>query len=160
VLSCEEGSADYHGGDPTKLPEAKLFDRHGYEGADLYGWARFYERFDLAKEPNEPNRFEWVVELDPYDPQSMPAKRTALGRFNHEAAQPVLNQDGRLVVYLGDDSKFEYLYRFVSRAKVDPANRAANRDLLDDGTLSVAKLDDAGNLEWLPLVHGQGPLTA
>src|SRR5262249_53266736 len=142
VLSGEEGSADYHAGDPAKLAEAKFYERYGYEGADIYGWARFYDRFDLAKEPNEPNRFEWVVELDPYDPHSVPVKRTALGRLNHEAAQTVLNKDGRLVVYLGDDSKFEYLYRFVTRAKVDTHDRAANRDLLDDGTLSVAKLDD------------------
>lgn len=159
VLSGEEGSADYHAGDPKGLPEEKLFERHGYEGADIYGWARFHDRFDIAKEPNEPNRFEWVVEVDPFDPAAQPVKRTALGRFNHEAAQTVLNKDGRIVVYLGDDSRFEYLYRFVSKGKVDPADPKANAGLLDEGTLSVARFT-AGAVEWLPLVQGQGPLTA
>jgi uncharacterized protein len=160
VLSGEEGSSTYHAGDPSKTPNAALFARYGYEGEDELGWARFYDRFNLEKEPNEPNRFEWVVEIDPYEPTRAPVKRTALGRFSHEAATTVVNKDGRVVVYMGDDDYFEHLYKFVTKGKFHPNNRAANRDLLDHGTLYTAKLDDDGNLTWLPLVHGEGPLTA
>ena len=88
----------------------------------IYGRARFHDRFDLDKEPNEANRFDWVVEIDPYDPTSKPVKRTALGRMSHEASTVVLNKDGRVVVYMGDDDYFEYIYRFVSTKPYDPAN--------------------------------------
>ncbi|MGE0117052.1 MAG: PhoX family phosphatase [Dongiaceae bacterium] len=160
VLFCEEGAADWFGGDATKVAQAPLFERAGYgELEDYYGWARFHDRFNIDKEPNEPNRYDWVVELDPYDPNSVPVKRTALGRFGHEAATTVVNKDGRVVVYLGDDDYFEYVYRFVSRGTFDPNDRAANKDLLDDGTLSVGRFNDDGTLDWLPLVFGQGPLT-
>jgi len=159
MLSGEEGASTYHAGDPTKTANAALFERYGYEGEDELGWARFYDRFNLQKEPNEPNRFEWVVETDPYEPAQPPVKRTALGRFNHEAATTVLNKDGRVVVYMGDDDTFEHLYKFVSKGRFDPANRAANRNLLDEGTLYTAKLAEDGSLTWLPLIHGEGPLT-
>ena len=161
VLFCEEGVADWFGGDSKKTPNPAFMERAGYgELEDLNGWARFEDRFNVEKEPNEPNRFDWVVEYDPYDPASQPVKRTALGRFGHEAATTVLNKDGRVVVYMGDDDYFEYVYRFVSRGTVNTADRAANRDLLDDGTLAVGKFHEDGMLEWLPLVFGQGPLTA
>ncbi|MEU2505160.1 PhoX family protein [Streptomyces sp. NPDC007863] len=113
-------------------------------GATERKWERFDKRFDLAQEPNEVNRFGWVVELDPYDPESTPRKRTALGRFKHEAAQPRLTADGRPVVYMGDDERFDYFYKFVSSKRMMKGGsrkaRAHNLTLLDEGTLYVAKL--------------------
>jgi hypothetical protein len=149
VLSCEEGLSDTFGGDAAKAANADLLDRYGYDGSDFYGLARFEDRLQLDKEPNEPNRFDWVWELDPYDPAAKPVKRTALGRFSHEAANCVVNKDGRVVVYLGDDDYFEYLYRFVSAGTFNPNDRAANMNLLDQGELSVAKFGADGTLQWI-----------
>ena len=160
VLTCEEGAADTFGGDIAKTPFADVLERYGFYDGDYYGRARFDDRFNVEKEPNEPNRFDWVVEIDPYDAASVPVKRTALGRMSHEAATVVTNKDGKVVVYMGDDDYFEYVYRFVSEAAYDPANPASGKDILDKGTLSVAKFDADGTMRWLPLVQGQGPLTA
>ena len=112
---------------PRQAPNADILDRYGFDGSDIYGRARFHDRFNLDKEPNEANRFDWVVEIDPYDPASKPVKRTALGRMSHEASTVVLNKDGRVVVYMGDDDYFEYMYRFVSAKAYDPANPASGK---------------------------------
>jgi secreted PhoX family phosphatase len=138
--------------------QAKSYDRYGVPGL-WQAWGKFIDRFNVDKEPNEPNRFGWIVEIDPFDAHSLPVKHTALGRFRHEGAETVVNKDGRVVVYCGDDARFDYVYRFVSDGTYDAADRAANMTLLSAGTLSVAKFHDDGRVEWLPLVFGQGPLT-
>lgn len=107
---------------------------------------------------NEPNGFGWMVEVDPFNPSAMPVKRTALGRFAHEGVVFAPAVEGRPVVcYSGDDAQFEYIYKFVSAKPYQAAT--ANGALLDEGVLYVAKFNDDGSGEWLPLVHGQGALT-
>ncbi|MDL2397319.1 PhoX family protein [Rhizobium mayense] len=154
---------NFHGYFSGKLPEGHKetanYKRYGVpEGG--YEWASYYDRFDLSKEPNEPNRYGWIVEVDAFDPQSVPKKRTALGRVKHEGAANIVSKDGRVVLYLGDDERFDYVYKFVTAGKYNAADRAANLDLLDNGTLYVAKFSEDGTLQWLPLTFGQGPLTA
>jgi uncharacterized protein len=159
VLFAEENFHGYFGGDPEKTPEARNYKRYGLKPKSRYAWSRYHDRFDVEKEPNEPNRFGWMVEYDPYDPASRPVKRTALGRFKHEGATTIVNGDGRVVAYSGDDERFDYLYRFVTDGRFDPDDRESNRALLDTGTLSVARFLPDGTLRWLPLVFGSGPLT-
>jgi hypothetical protein len=128
-------------------------------GASARRWESFYDRFDQAKEPNEANRFGWTVEIDPYDPNSMPKKRTSMGRCKHECATTTIAQNGQVVVYTGDDERFDYVYKFVTAGVFNRENRAANMDLLDNGVCYVAKFNADGTGVWLPVVHGQGPLT-
>lgn len=158
-LTCEENWSDIFvkaSGELTPLEK-----RYGIATKDSgYRWSEVDERFDVLKTPNEPNRFGWVVEIDPFDPKSTPVKHTALGRIKHEGAIMAVAPDGRVVVYMGDDQKFEYIYKFVSAKAYQPNNRAANMRLLTEGTLYVAKFNDDGTGVWLPLVHGQGPLTS
>lgn len=132
-----------------------------WKAQSLYNWDIADARFDLATAPTEPFRFGWIVEIDPLDPTRTPVKRTALGRFAHEGASPVIAGNGRVAVYMGDDDKFEYVYKFISKGRFDPKDRAANRNLLDRGTLHVARLDASGKGQWLPLVFDpKGPLNA
>jgi secreted PhoX family phosphatase len=165
-LTCEENFHGYFGG-PKEAARAATPAQRRYgtvPGAQWVEYWRFDERFDLSRHPNEAHRFGWVVEIDPFDPAAAPVKRTALGRKRQESATCTVASDGRLVVYMGDDSRFEYIYKFVSRDKVRPgadaAARAANRHLLDEGTLHVARYDAGGRGRWLPLVHGRDGLDA
>ncbi|MFF1676196.1 PhoX family protein [Streptomyces sp. NPDC058256] len=180
VLTGEENFNQYFGNAAAVTdPVAKArLARYGLPtGTSQRKWERFDDRFDIGKEPQEPNRFGWVVEIDPYDPTSTPRKRTALGRFKHEAAEPRLTRDGRVALYMGDDERFDYLYKYVStKAYKKGDSRAArehNLTLLDEGTLYVAKftgdspaaeIDGTGKLpsdgefdgsgEWIPLATG------
>lgn len=145
--------------DLSAQAEAKQMKRYGVPGR-WYAWGRYNDRFNIDKEPNEPNRFGWVVEVDPRDPDTKPIKHTALGRFRHEGAETTVSSDGHLVVYSGDDNRFDYQYKYVSAGKIDEETAVFGSSLLSDGTLYVARFDADGTIEWLPLVHGNGPLNA
>ncbi|MDZ4160906.1 MAG: PhoX family phosphatase, partial [Burkholderiales bacterium] len=167
-ITCEENFNGYFGTDSSTWAPNTLQGRYGLsKGGFGYNWHKGDSRFDLAVNPNEPNRFGWVVEIDPYAPNSKPKKRTALGRYKHENAECVLSKANKAVVYSGCDERNEYLYKFVSNGTYDPANRASGANLLDSGTLYVARFDagtvvgdNQGTGVWLPLVFGQNGLTA
>ena len=158
VLLSEENFQNHFVGDAAKGREAANWARLGVNGRGRFLWGRFFDRFNLNREPNEANRFGWIVEVDPYDPKSTPVKRTALGRANYECANTTISHDGRIAAYMGDDKRMEYVYKFVSRDPYAPAKPETHRDLLDNGTLYVARFA-ANKMQWLPLVFGQGPLT-
>nr|WP_204068667.1 PhoX family phosphatase [Planobispora siamensis] len=178
VLSGEENFNQYFvlGSGAPEADKAAL-RRYGIDTTSTTPSGRRFdrveERFDLSKHPHEANRFGWIVEIDPFDPDSTPIKRTALGRLAHEGATTTLAKDGRVVAYMGDDSRFEYVYKFVSKKRYIPGYDRHNRTLLDEGTLYVAKftgdspaaeIDGSGKLpsdgqfdgsgQWIPLVTG------
>ena len=160
-LSCEENFNGYFKGPQTPSADQK---RYGVSAKTAgYRWHEFDERFDLERHPNEANRFGWVVEIDPWNPQQAPVKRTALGRFKHEGATVTLARDSRVVVFMGDDERFEYIYKFISRDRYLPG-QSDTSTLLDHGTLFVARFGEDGKGRWLPLIHGEkhqnGELTA
>lgn len=160
-LTCEENFHYYFVADPKHSRDVETERRwQRYKlGFSYYGWQQFDARFDLDKEPNEANRFGWVVEFDPYNPQSIPVKRTALGRFAHENVAHKIGRDGRLAFYSGDDSKFEYIYKFITRDAWDGSLGAHHGRLLDDGILYVARFEEDGSARWLPLLFGENGLT-
>ncbi|MEW6733289.1 MAG: PhoX family phosphatase, partial [Acidobacteriota bacterium] len=164
LLTCEENFNQYFANLSSLAssdPRKAMHSRYGLtSGASERRWELFIKRFDIAKEPNEPFRFGWVVEIDPYNPNFVPKKRTALGRLKHEAATTTIAKSGQAVVYTGDDERFDYMYKFVSKGKFNRTNRQENFNLLDEGTLYVAKFNDDGSGEWLPLIAGQGPLAS
>jgi uncharacterized protein len=148
-LACEENFNGFF--QKTLANRTPLELRYGI--APFGSGARFFTthpRFDADHEPNEPNRFGWVVEIDPFKPSSTPVKRTALGRLKHEGAWVQETKDGKVVVYMGDDERNEYIYRYVSNL---PWRRARKRGLdpLDDGVLYVARFDADGTGQWVPL---------
>lgn len=157
-LACEENFQTYFVNASGDVPA--LQDRYGILNQSRYRWEEHEERFDAAQHPNEPNRFGWIVEFDPYDPDAMPVKRTAMGRCRHESATVSVGPDNRCAFYTGDDARFEYIYKFVTNRPYDPVNRDANRDLLDDGVLYVARFDADGTGQWIELTHGKNGLSA
>lgn len=158
-LSCEEnwnGNFGASGALPAPPDEnGRLYRRYGLDrDGKGYHWHRVDPRFDLSENPLEPNLFGWVVEIDPFAPQSTPVKRTALGRFKHESAQYVLDQDGHLAFYMGDDEKNEYLYKFVCARRWNPKRPGDKTTMLDEGTLYVARFNPGQRGEWVALQPG------
>lgn len=158
-LTCEENFNGYFG-----APEGTKFsaEQKAYglsENGFGYGWWKDEPRFDLSKNPNEANRFGWIVEIDPYNPNSKAMKRSALGRFKHENAALTLSPEGHAVVYMGDDERGEFIYKFVSKKTYREGDRAHNMTLLEDGTLYAAKFNDNGSGEWVELSYGKNGLT-
>jgi len=123
----------------------------GYPGGAGFPRRLAPRQFQIAENPFGPSLFGWVVEIDPYDPNSTPKKRTALGRKKNECATTALARDGRVVVYMGDDQRNEHVYKFVSRGRFNPDNRAANMDLLDDGQLYCAQFEENGRGRWISI---------
>jgi secreted PhoX family phosphatase len=160
-LTSEENVDDYFAGGRTHREtggDAAANDAHkrfALRENSFYGWDVQDPRFDVGSEPHEPFRFGWMVEIDPRDPKSVPRKRTALGRFQHEGANTIVGKTGHVAAYMGDDDKFEYCYKFVTRDRFDPKNPAANHDLLDHGTLYAARFNADGTGQWLPMVHDE-----
>ena len=154
-LTCEENFNGYFGTTAElSLGEqvAAGFARYGVStdvDPGRYNYHGFDARFDLSQTPHEPHRAGYVVEIDPADPESTPVKHTALGRFKHENAACILAPDGRVVVYMGDDERGEYMYKFVSRDVYVPGGDAST--LLSDGQLYVAQFNDDMTGTWLAL---------
>jgi uncharacterized protein len=158
MLSGEENVQDYFSGDPGQGAEAASRARFGISGKPRYHWGRIEQRWRLEQEPQEPNHFGWIVEVDPRNPEAAPVKRTALGRMRHEGCTVHVDARRQVVAYSGDDQAFEYLYRFVAARPWDPQVPPSEGRWLDDGVLSVARFEDDGSLRWLRLVFGEGPL--
>lgn len=148
-LTCEENFNGYFGSTDAELELPEGFDRYGITHESRYAYELYHTRYDIAAEPNEAHRFGYIVEIDPTDPTSQPIKRTALGRFKHENAAMTLANDGRVVVYLGDDERGEFLYKYVSNGTYTEGGPTDG--LLDDGTLYAASFRADGTGEWLAL---------
>ena len=170
-LACEENWPRYFFATGTRTREQLRYGVPGSASASSYGWGTReedqYIRFDASVKAsvaagdyrNETNCFGWVVEIDPFDPRSTPKKRTALGRLVREGATVAPAKQGRpLVVYMGDDGRGEYVFKFVS-AKPYNKHTACGDELLDEGTLYVARFNDDGTGVWIALKHGVNGLT-
>lgn len=170
-LACEENWHIYFvnrdKADHAQRPSHSRYHLPDRPDPKKYQWDTADPRFDATPDPaqpfggqvNEPHRFGWVVEIDPFDPASQPVKRTALGRFCRECAVASLGEDGRMAFYSGDDSKGEYIYKFVPAGRFNPTSKTANRDLLDEGTLYVARFNADGTGQWRALQAGENGLT-
>jgi uncharacterized protein len=157
-LTCEENFNGYFGSSDPKLVITDSLKRYGVALEGRYAYEKFDARFDIATNPNEPNRAGYVVEINPADATSVPVKRTALGRFKHENAACVVSRDGRVVVYMGDDERGEFLYRYVSNGIYVPGGDTST--LLEEGVLFAAKFADDGMGEWIPLTPEATGMTA
>ena len=149
-LACEENFNGYFSASDASFEQKAEQKRYGLSNEDWgYAWSKIDDRFDMSKEPNECHRAGYVVEIDPFNPNSNPKKRTALGRFKHENAEVVIASNGQIVVYMGDDERGEFIYKYVSNDKFSAAGD--NSSLLDDGKLYAAKFNDDLSGEWLEL---------
>ena len=148
-LTCEENFNGYFGSTDAGFERPEDYVRYGVGMEGRYAYEKFDERYDVSKNVNEPRRFGYIVEIDPSDASSTPVKRTALGRFKHENAETVIAPDGHVVVYMGDDERGEFLYKYVSNGIYVPGGDTST--LLDDGKLYVAKFHDDQTGEWLEL---------
>lgn len=154
-LTCEENFNGYFGATAEVDYDeeiAKGYKRYGISTKaepGSYNYHGFDPRFDVSVNPNEPHRAGYIVEINPADPTSTPVKRTALGRVKHENAEAVLAADGRVVVYMGDDERGEFVYKWLSRdAYVEGGDTST---LLTEGQLYVAKFNDDLTGEWVAL---------
>lgn len=171
-LTCEENWAGYFVNTDTTPP--REHSRYGVPSSNgRYLWetatpaADQYQRFNASSSGadatedyrNEPNTFGWIVEIDPFNPDSVPQKRTALGRFAHEGVIFGKLEEGQpVVLYSGDDSRFEYIYKFVSSAPY--YKNTAGGHLLNDGTLYVARFNEDGSGDWLALDNNNADFAA
>jgi len=152
-LTCEENFNGYFGSTSSTWKASTEEARYGINANGFgYDWHKYDQRFDRAQPgyQNEINRFGWVVEIDPENPKAKPIKRTALGRIKHEGAELVVGKNNRVVVYMGDDERFDYIYKFVSAGDWKKMV-AAGKSPLDEGTLYVARFNDDGTGNWLEL---------
>lgn len=163
-LTCEENWNGYFKADTRTGKEAVAFSRYGLKSSSRYGWESVYPQWmatisganATADYRNVANTFGYNVEIDPFHPTSTPVKHTSMGRFAHEGCWPAKATAGKPVVfYMGDDSKGEYIYKYVSTQNWDPADAngglAAGAKYLDNGTLYVAKFNADGTGTWLKL---------
>jgi secreted PhoX family phosphatase len=149
-LTCEENFNKYFSSSDKNFKSTNELNRYGIRTREIgLNWAKADNRFDLSKEINEPNKVGYVVEIDPLNPNSTPKKHTALGRFKHENAELVISKDGKIVVYMGDDERGEYLYKYVSNESINKVKDKST--LLSNGNLYVAKFNDNFTGEWLLL---------
>ena len=158
-LTCEENFNGYFGASEEfrATPEQ---GRYGFSADGFgYGWHVFDHRWDLNKNKGEENRFGWIVEIDPRNPGAAPVKHTALGRFKHEGIALATGRGGRVVGYMGDDQRFDYIYKFVSASNWK-SMRARGKSPFSEGTLHVARFDEDGTGEWLPLTIDDPALAA
>ncbi len=153
-------SAEYYS-DYANHPE--IFKRYGvgaawqgyfWHDASLASADGEFSRFDVSPGSawlNEPNAFGWMVEIDPFDPTATPKKRTTMGRFAHEGCDYSPLQEGKpIAFYMGCDSRFEYIYKFVTKNNYSKATSNGD-NMLDEGTLYAAKFNDDGTGVWLAL---------
>ncbi|WP_299880799.1 PhoX family phosphatase [uncultured Cocleimonas sp.] len=176
-LTCEENWPGYFVADEATMTEDQKRIGISSLTSGRYNWhdqagsadevQGEFSRFNLTPNGanaledyrNEANGYGYIVEIDPYNPDSTAVKRTALGRFRHEGcAYGKLEAGKPIVFYSGHDSRFEYLYKFESTAMWDPADAdrtdrlAVGAKYMDSGTLYVARFDGDGKGMWLPLV--------
>ena len=151
-LTCEENWPFYFGSTSSEFEPTEKQRVYNLVGRSFYGWHNFDARFDLQDKgfANESNRFGWVVEIDPWNSRQRPVKHTALGRFGHEGATVAVGKDNRVVVYMGDDSGGEHIYKFVGNSDYE-STLGDGMSPLSDGRLYVARFNDDFTGEWLEL---------